>query len=309
MKNNYLIEYNDDYSYNIKLKEIIKNANFVDAPINNYDIEEEQLQQAIEDIDTYSLFSSNKVIIIKNINLLDIDSNDGKHLLKYLDNPNNDNLLILVTKKLDSRKKNSTILKKKTTYIKVESSPSEIIKKELKDYIFEIGAKDLLIEYTNNEIDAIKSECDKLKLYKENDKKITKKDIKDICYKHLGDTTQLTYDLVKEISSKNKKKSLQLYIELHKHNIDDIGIIGLLESQLRLLKQISLLLDMRKYESQIATILNIHPFRIKKTIELLRYISRKEIDNLIVKLANFDYKIKSGEIETNKSLEMFLLNL
>ena len=237
MKNNYLLVYDNYYLFQEKLKDIISSTKFENASITNYDLEEEDLYNALLDLDTYSFLTEQKVIIIKNINLLE-DNQDTKHLLKYLDNPNNDNLLILTTTKFNATKKINKELKKKTNYIKLETDLNKEIKNILQGYEVESGVITKLIEYSNNNIDIIKSECDKLKQYKFDTKKITKEDVETIVIKHIGESTQIVFDLIKDIAIKDKKRAIIKYEKLKKYNVDDIALIGLLESQLRLMIQI-----------------------------------------------------------------------
>lgn len=309
MNNNYLLEYQDNFSYKKKNEELIKKHKFSNNFISEYDLLENTIDIALEDLDTYSFLSEKKIIFIKNIEVLDIDDKNTKHLLSYLENPDSDKLLIMSSTNLDSRKKITKELKKNSNYIKLESDPNKIIKDELKDYKLEVGVVEILLDYTNNNLDAIKNECDKLKEYKFQEKSICKDDIKNICYKRIGEATQMIFDLVRHICSKNKKESLMIYRSLNDYNIDDLSIMGLLESQLRLLEQVSILMDQHKRKQEIATILNIHPYRIEKTMELLRYVSKKEVDDLIIVLGDIDYKTKSGIYEMKKSLEILLLNL
>ena len=138
MKNNYLLVYDNYYLFQEKLKDIISSTKFENASITNYDLEEEDLYNALLDLDTYSFLTEQKVIIIKNINLLE-DNQDTKHLLKYLDNPNNDNLLILTTTKFNATKKINKELKKKTNYIKLETDLNKEIKNILQGYEVEAG--------------------------------------------------------------------------------------------------------------------------------------------------------------------------
>ena len=108
--NNYLIE-GDSFSIKNKIDEIITNNNFKDSITSTYSLEEQSLEKPLEDLDTYSLLSNKKTIIINNIELIkkDESQNNIDHLLKYLDNPSNDNLLIITANKIDSK---STILKR-----------------------------------------------------------------------------------------------------------------------------------------------------------------------------------------------------
>ena len=299
MKNNYLLVYDNYYLFQEKLKDIISSTKFENASITNYDLEEEDLYNSLLDLDTYSFLTEQKVIIIKNINLLE-DNQDTKHLLKYLDNPNNDNLLILTTTKFNATKKINKELKKKTNY--------KEIKNILQGYEVEAGVITKLIEYSNNNIDIIKSECDKLKQYKFDTKKITKEDVETIVIKHIGESTQIVFDLIKDIAIKDKKRAIIKYEKLKKYNVDDIALIGLLESQLRLMIQIIMFSEKNYSNKDIATTLNIHPYRIEKTKELLRYSNKKDVCNMIKNLSNIDYKIKSGQIDNKDAIFMYIIN-
>lgn len=307
MKNNYLLVYDNYYLFQEKLKDIISSTKFENASITNYDLEEEDLYNALLDLDTYSFLTEQKVIIIKNINLLE-DNQDTKHLLKYLDNPNNDNLLILTTTKFNATKKINKELKKKTNYIKLETDLNKEIKNILQGYEVESGVITKLIEYSNNNIDIIKSECDKLKQYKFDTKKITKEDVETIVIKHIGESTQIVFDLIKDIAIKDKKRAIIKYEKLKKYNVDDIALIGLLESQLRLMIQIIMFSEKNYSNKDIAATLNIHPYRIEKTKELLRYSSKKDVCNMIKNLSNIDYKIKSGQIDNKDAIFMYIIN-
>lgn len=307
MKNNYLLVYDNYYLFQEKLKDIISSTKFENASITNYDLEEEDLYNALLDLDTYSFLTEQKVIIIKNINLLE-DNQDTKHLLKYLDNPNNDNLLILTTTKFNATKKINKDLKKKTNYIKLETDLNKEIKNILQGYEVESGVITKLIEYSNNNIDIIKSECDKLKQYKFDTKKITKEDVETIVIKHIGESTQIVFDLIKDIAIKDKKRAIIKYEKLKKYNVDDIALIGLLESQLRLMIQIIMFSEKNYSNKDIATTLNIHPYRIEKTKELLRYSNKKDVCNMIKNLSNIDYKIKSGQIDNKDAIFMYIIN-
>ena len=91
---NYLIENIDQTITNDTIKELLKKEKIENNTISTYDLEETSLSNALEDLDTYSLFSSNKVIIIKNIDSLKIDDSKeenpncpiiemSNHLIKY----------------------------------------------------------------------------------------------------------------------------------------------------------------------------------------------------------------------------------
>ena len=304
--NNYLIVYDDIYLLNSQIDEITK-KDFKDIDRSVYDLDEKDLDDALLDLDTYSFLSDKKIVIIKNIENLN-DDKKTTHLLNYLDNSNPDNLLILTTTKFNGTKKINKTLKEKTNFIKLESDPNTVIKNLLKDYKLEPGVINKISIYSNNNLDIIKTECDKLINYKD-DKTITVSDVEKLVVKHLGDSSNIIFDLVKYISSSDKKRALEQYKLLQEYNIDDISLIGLIESQLRLLEEVSIYKKEGLYKDDIATKLNIHPYRIQKTMELLSTTNISSINNLIKNLSEIDYKVKSGLIDSKDCILMYIINI
>ena len=134
-------------------------------------------------------------------------------------------------------------------------------------------------------------------------------DVSLLAVKHLGNSNDIVFDLIKDIASKDKKRAIEKYKLLEDYQVDDISLIGLLESQLRLMMEIDLLLDKNKRKDEIAKELEQHPYRVQKTIELLRYVNRHELIKLIKNLSEMDYKIKSGLIDSKGSILMYIINI
>ena len=82
MNNNYLLESSDYLSIQNEIADITNKQNFQNSAISIYDLEETDLEKALEDLDTYSFLTSKKVIIIKNIESIDQEEfeKDIKHL-------------------------------------------------------------------------------------------------------------------------------------------------------------------------------------------------------------------------------------
>lgn len=315
MKNNYLIESNDFVTIDSSINKIIKDNNFVDEVINTYDLEESLLEQVLEDLDTYSFLSPKKVIIIKNASFLESTSKikfkdeEIEHLLKYIDNPSDDVLLIICCKKLDVRKKISKELKKKVNVVKTMFTPEEIITEELNGYKISFKAKNLLIDYTNENISLLQKECEKLKLYKLDEKEITDEDVKRLVFKVKKDNDKLLFDLINYMVTKDKKNAFKTYLALVDNNLEPLSIIALLESQLRLIYQIMLSKEEHYSTKDLADILKVHSFRIEKSIPLTRHFTKKELQNMLCDLAKLDLGIKSGEKDSQLGFKLFLINL
>ena len=311
MNNNYLLESTDFLSIQNEIADIIKKESFQDSAISIYDLEETLLENALEDLDTYSFLTEKKVIIIKNIESIDQEeyAKDIKHLFQYLDNPNPDNLLIITSKKLNNVLKITKELKKKCEFIQVSMNPDTFIKKELKDYKLEPGVQKILLEYCKEDITKLKNECLKLKTYKFEEKEILKKDVEEMCIEKLGDGTELTFAFSRSLAEKNKKDALLKYKELLKYNIEPYSIVGLLASQIRILYQVKSLEDQGMRNTEIANELNKKPFYIQKTSELTRFYTKKELLELMMKLENIDIQIKTTDLDPNSLIELFILNI
>ena len=309
MNNNYLIEGSDYISINNKISEIIKKNNFSDASISKYDLSEDLLEEVIEDLNTYGLFSDKKIVIINKFDKMDPDINRVEELLKYVENSSSLNLLFVVSDKYDDRKKIIKDLKKKMEFIKVSSDPVEFTKNCLKGYKVEDGVITLLVNNTLGDISRLYNECNKLKIYKINDKYISKEDVLELAVKKLGDSTDITFQFSRSLAEKDKKKALSLYQELLDYQIEALSIIGLLASQFRIMFQVKVLEEKNMRNDEIAKTLNEKSYRITKTRELTRYYSKRELLDLMIKLEDIDLKIKTTSVDANTLVQLFILNI
>ena len=310
--NNYLIETNDFIAQKKEIEKIIKSNNFKDATTSTYDISEVSLEGALEDLDTYSFLSSQKVVIITNIDTINQEEQEKhlKHLYKYLDNPNPDNLLIICAKKLNNTLKVTKELKKRLEYKTVELNPETFIKNELKGYYLENGVVKLLLDYCKDDITKLQNECIKLKNYKIDDAKITKQDVEEMVIEKLGDQQELTFAFTRALAEKDKKDALKKYKELLNYQIEPLSIIGLLASQIRIIYQVKVLSERNLTAIEMARVLQEKSdYRIKKTKELIPYYTEKELLKLMETLADMDLKIKTGDTDPNSLIELFILNM
>ncbi len=311
MKNNYLLETEDTTLLENKIEELINKNSFSNAYKSVYDIEEVSLENALEDLDTYSFLSDKKVIIIKNC-FSDNNENRLNHLLKYIDNYNKDNLLILATKKIDNRLNIIKSLKKNTNIeiINIEIDPFKYVKDLLTGYKIDNSNINLLVNLCKNDITRLNSECNKLMIYKCEEKEITKDDINNYVIKKLGDSNEILFSFIKYIILKDKHRAFITYKELSEYNIDMNSIIGLMASQIKLVYQIKLLDEEKLSNQEIADTLNLKSlYQVKKIKEYIYNYTYSEIYDFIKKLADIDYKVKSGKILPDIAIDMLIINL
>ena len=307
--NNYLIKSNAISLIDKKIGELIKEKGFDSSSVTTYDLEDDSITSLIEDADTISFLTPSKVIIGKNLSNNNLDDKNIKTLSKYLDNPNSDVLLIFVTTNIDTRKKSIKEVINKLSLVNISTDTKSIVKNILKGYDVEYRVINLLDEYYKDDLERLISETKKLALAFINTKKITYKEALDLLVKPLNKQDTLAFDLVREIALKDKKKALNIYNELLSYNIESYALFGLLESQYRLLYQVKVLNKRNISYNDMASILEVHPFRVKKTLELVRYYTLKEIRKLLKNLSDIDFKIKSGVYENNIIIDLLILNI
>ena len=309
--NNYLLEGNDTFVLELEREKIIKENKFKNAAIYKYDLEESELEKVLEDLDTYGFLTEKKVIIVKNIESLKYDEykKDFDHLYKYLENPNLDNLLIIETKKIGNSKVLKE-LKNKCEFIEVDLDSKRYIKNILKDYNISDEAVSLLDKYCLSDISKIDSECQKLKNFKLEEKEITIDDIKELVVIKIGDPKDLTFSFTRSLAMRDRKAALSKYRELLSYDIEPIGIIGLLASQIRIIYQTKLLEKDHLSDREMANILEEKSdYRVSKARELTRLYSEDDLLKLMEELAKIDLTIKTTDVDPNSLIEMFVINI
>lgn len=308
---NYLLESSDHLLLEKKIDSIIEKEKFQGEYRATYDLEEVALDNALEDLDTYSFLSSKKVIIIKNILSSLALENEKKHLIKYLENPSSDNLLIMTSDKMDAKTFSKKLKSLKTLeYQKLETNPVSFAKNILDGY--KISNMDLsyLAELCNNDITKLNSECEKLMMYKIDTKEIAREDITNLVVKKLGDSNEILFSLAKAIMSKDKRQALKLYNDLKAYQIDANSIIGLMASQMKLVSQIKVLKEKNLNVSQIQQNLNLKSsYQVKKLSEYIYSYSYNDIKTFFNKLFNLDYSIKTGKVDSSNAIELLIINL
>ena len=304
----YLIISNDEITIKTRISDILKKHK-LDKEIIKIDLEDNPIDNLLEELDTYSLFDETKVVVGYNASFLSsskkIDNDSIDLLEKYINNPSN-NIMILVTDKIDSKKKIVKLLKEKADVLEEEISSKTIITNNLEDYKMDINTINYLVTYCDGNNEKIINELNKLKLYKMDEKIITKEDIENIVLKTVSDNI---FNLVDAICLREKTKAFNIYKELISNGEEIIKIISVLEEQFRIMYNGRLLLkDNRMSNDEAAKVLGVHPYRFKKAIEASRLESIKSIFNKLYDLTGIEVDIKTGN-NPFISFELFICSL
>lgn len=292
------------------ISKIITKHKINDLNISKYNIND-NLTDIIEDANTLSLFDDKKLIIINNNTLfVGKKSVDTIALEKYIINSNPNTILIFIVneEKLDTRRKLYKNIKEKGEVFEFNKLPNinTYVKDLFSGYTITNDSINLLIKRVGNDLNRLKQEIEKIKIYKINDKLITDSDIIDCTVEKIDINI---FNFIDNIIRKNKSETIKTYKELLKIGEEPIKIIVLLANQFRLMYQSKLLTSKGYSEDDIASLLHAKRYPVHLAIQKSYHYNKEVLIDNLEQLADLDIKIKSGEIDKNLALELFLLRL
>lgn len=299
----YLLYGTKDFSIDEKIKKLV--SGFLD--IKRYDLTVDSIKDVIDDCETYSLFGDKKVIVVENSNVFLAGQSSSDELEKYLNNINPSSVLIFVCRfeKIDSRKKITKLVQKQgkvfefnddldlNVYVKELFHGFNIKNDDLNLFIDRVGSNPLILQ----------NEAQKLIIYKD-DNNITRDDILSVSTKS---TSFDIFKLIDYILTGKKDLAIEMYHNMLLVNEEPLKILVMLANQFRIIYQSKELMFKGYSERDIAGLLKIHPYRVKLALQTSRGYSSSVLLDYLYELSEIDYGIKTGFLDKNLSLELFIL--
>lgn len=310
----YLLYGTENYLIKKEIKKILETNSIENINISEYNLEIDNFKDIIEDANTISLFADKKVIIVNNSYIFTgknvKNDNDPELFLEYFKNINPDSIIIFIseTEKLDERKK---IVKeiRKIGAVKDFNKTNDlvgIIKDMFGNYNISIQDIRFMIDRCGENLDILNQEINKIKIYKDEDKNVIREDIINLTSKNIDIDI---FNFVDTIVNKNKEKALETYKEMLINGEEPIKILVILANQFRIIYQAKELYKKGYSGNDIATMIGIHPYRIKLALEKARNYDSEILLSYLEKLADLDYDIKVGNIASSLGLELFILSI
>ncbi|KIO95574.1 DNA polymerase III subunit delta [Levilactobacillus brevis] len=283
----------------------------------SYDMDTVPLAVALDDAMAAPFFGERRVVCIDNPQFLtgetkkqkvehDIDS-----LQKYLESPMPSTVLVLFAPydKLDARKKVTKQLKKVATMVEInqfsERDVRQFVTDQLKQdgYTMEPAALNDLIQRTDADLTLIMSELPKLELYTLPEKTITQAAISGLVTQTL---TQNVFDLVNRVLAKNTAGAVTLYRELLQAKEEPLKINAILQGQFRLLIQTKVLAKQGYSQGKLASILKVHPYRIKLALQTHRRFQLTDLNRAYLGLFRVEKQMKSTTMDPELLFSLFM---
>jgi DNA polymerase-3 subunit delta len=285
-----------------------------------YDLNETPIETALEDAETLPFLGEKKLLFLHNPHFLTAEKTKERvehnlsRLEAYLREPAPYSVMVFIApyEKLDERKKLTKELKKKAAVFEAK----KLNEAELKNWIrsraefngvtIEPAAIDLMLALAGTNLFMLTSEVDKLALYTGRGLTIDAQTVEKLVSRSLE---QNIFALVDKIVSRKIDEALRIYYDLLKLNEEPIKILSVITGQFRLIYQVKELSRRGYGQQQIAGYLKVHPFRIKLAAGQAQKFSDTELTNIMKELAEADFKMKTGQMNKELLIELFLLNL
>lgn len=311
MNNFYLIYGDDNGLVENQVTEIINKLKIDKDNIVTYSLNNTSMEDIILEASMFSMFGTNKVIVINDANCFKDKVDNIEVLEEYFDKYNHDNYLIFTLNgKPDTRKKVYKLMDKMGSVIAVKNDRDYLynyVNKYIIDNNYQMSSNNIIyfLSKVGSDINNIKNELDKLMIYKDNDHNILKEDIDEMVIVNIDDEI---FALTDAVINGDISNSMRLYNFFINHNYEQVQIIALLGSQFHFLFQVKRLYNQGKYKDDIAKILEVHPYRVKLALGKIYSYSEELLLSYISKLADMDKNIKLGKIDKGLALELFLIN-
>lgn len=292
----------------------------LDFNLSSYDLEETPIEVALEDAETYPFFGEKKLVFLHNPVFLTSEKTKEKiehnivKLEAYLKQPSPYTIVIFSApyEKLDERKKITKELKRQAAILEAKKMNESELKFWVKERAGYNGVEisdraiELMLTLAGTNLFMLTSEVDKLALYVSEHKRIDEETIEKLVSRSLE---QNIFTLVDKIVHRKIDEALRIYYDLLKQNEEPIKILSIITGQFRMIYQVKELARRGYGQQQIASFLKVHPFRIKLAAGQAKLFRDEELTNIMNLLADADYQMKTGGMNKQLLIEMFLFRL
>lgn len=271
------------------------------------------LEQLLDEIETNSLTGEQKVIVYNHADFLKdakkIDADVLDRFQSFFADEGSLNSLIFTVIGESINKKNPliSILPKSVKVLELQTITSatwpELVRRtfEKNGAIIDDDARDELLQRVNNNVSSFVNEANKLSTYTSH---VRLEDVEMLVPRPLEEKSYL---LTSYLLQKRLKPALELVEDLMMQNLQPVVLISTLSNQLRMFSLVAYQKENNIPESQIASDLKLHPYRLKMILKDLGRRTSKDILNILDHLFLLDYKIKSGTIDAKEGFDFFLI--
>lgn len=300
-----------------RISRIISSYDKQQVTIIKYDMEQTPFSRVLEDACTIPFLEDLKIIILRNPTFLTTKGdlpNDAKNFIKYLKKPVDTSIIIINATNITPNPSNEVFKALKNYAMIIDYSDSEEI--EIKGWITRTAASrgieikdsaiNLFLEYINSDQVRMVNELDKIMNYVGDGGIIDDKVVKLLVTR---DLSKEVFNLIKAIIAKDLIKTNKIYQTLALQTKDIQGVIAMISNSFKDLLTTAKLLKSGYSQHDISRFYNVSSSRAYYIVKDAKNFRIEDLEEYIIKMADLDYKIKSGKIDKNIGIELILLQL
>jgi len=278
-----------------------------------YDLTPNNIDLALEDLESLPFFSDSRLVILENlVNLTTakktiLDEKQLKRFENFLDNPSETTQLVLVLYgKLDSRLKVVKKLKAKATLLEAqELKTQELIQYFSHETSLPRPVLSLIAAKSNDSFSIVKQNIDLVQSYALG-REVTVDDVEKVVPKSLQDNIFALTDLI----FKGKiDEARDLVHDLTLQGEDLIKILAILTNSYRLYLQVKLFQEKGWQENQQVSYLKMHPYPVKLANQLVRRLQVSSLKKGLADLIQLDFAIKTSAADKAYLFDILLIKL
>lgn len=286
--------------------------------VSRYDLRETPVEVCLEDAETLPFLAEKKVIIAERATFLTASREKNKvehnlnRLIDYLKKPTEFTILLLIveTEKLDERKKIVKQLRKNQAVIQFLPMDAQALRQwvmnqaEKLNCELKLSAAEALLMHVGTDLQLLAAELEKLSLYAGEKRTITKEMIENLTVRSVE---QNIFVMVEEMVNQNLERALSIYYDLLNRREEPVKILMLIARQFRMIMQVK---ELRKHgytNRQMASQLGLHPYAVQVASNQGRRYSQHQLHQMINKLAEVDYGMKTGKLDKKLAIELVMM--
>jgi DNA polymerase-3 subunit delta len=278
---------------------------------------EDGLDELMATLTESSLFSSQKMVVVKNPFFLmaKVPQKYKKKIekltkiIEHLDDLEDIVIFVANYEKIDRRKKVSKFLLEHVNVVETSLKPYEVsgvIKAISKEEGYQITnmALQILMQRSDQVLDAALSNYLKLKNIVGEDKKITETLINENIDRSLSENI---FEILTAAFNKNYQEATQRLDDHLRDGASAIQLLTIFESQIEFLTCVKVLQNRRWSKDQITKELKVNPYRVKLAME--NKVSLNKLASLLKQAIELDFRYKNGTYHGDEFLKLFLLKI
>jgi DNA polymerase-3 subunit delta len=294
----------NDYLRHVELKKLV--SEFIkehgDFGLEKIDASDIELGRLLENVASLPFLAGRRMIVLSN---LGANKTILENIEQLLDAVADTTDLIVDERKFDKRLSAYKTLKKRVDFRELnemdERGLASWLIAEAKTRGGSLSSNDAsyLISRAGLNQMGLSNELDKLLSF---DPKITRESIDELV-EPLPQSS--IFDLLDSAFSGNKRRTIELYEDQRKQQVEPQAIMGMIAWQLHIVAVVKS--NEKDDADTIAREAKLNPYVVRKTLNITRNLTQKEVKALISRALDLDVRLKSENIDADDALQHFLL--